>query len=162
MATVTVTVYRDGQPVKGARVALGVGVLGGVYGPEYTGYAGVGTIEPVSLQPPRFGGKSCAPGMERPCGSAGTLLLAPARLLLSRTFTFGQCQASQSPDLSPLHQAKGDQTEREKRPDHAKDDYIDLVVGRRRHGCKPQQEVYTPLEDVIHHSEVLRGLGFLT
>jgi hypothetical protein len=54
MATVTVTVYRDGQPVKGARVVLRVGVLGGVYSPEYTGDEGAGTIEPVSLQPPLF------------------------------------------------------------------------------------------------------------
>ena len=45
MPTVTVTVYRDGKRVKGARVGLGAGPIGGVYGPEYTGYDGVAEFD---------------------------------------------------------------------------------------------------------------------
>ena len=108
-----------------------------------------------------------APGSDRSrrrrwpqSGGTETLPLVPTRHLLSRTFPFGQCQSPQPPDLSPLHQAKGDQAKREKRPDHAKDDYVDFLVGRSRHGCEPQQKVYTPLEDIIRHRiEVLRRLA---
>lgn len=45
MPTVPVTVYRNGQPVKGARVALGADPFDGVYGPEYTDYDGVAEFE---------------------------------------------------------------------------------------------------------------------
>jgi hypothetical protein len=45
MPTVTVTVYRNGEPVKGARVALGADPLDGVYGPEYADYDGVAEFE---------------------------------------------------------------------------------------------------------------------
>ena len=45
MQTVTVTVYRGGKPVKGARVALGADPFDGVYGPEYTDYDGVTQFE---------------------------------------------------------------------------------------------------------------------
>jgi hypothetical protein len=42
MATITVRVKRDGQPVKDCEVSLGEGGLGGgVHGPEYTDYGGV-------------------------------------------------------------------------------------------------------------------------
>jgi hypothetical protein len=44
MPAVTVTVYRGGQPVNGARVALGAGI-DGVYGPEYTDYHGIAHFE---------------------------------------------------------------------------------------------------------------------
>ena len=40
MPTITITVLRNGSPVKGVRVALGVGVIDGVYGPDYTNYDG--------------------------------------------------------------------------------------------------------------------------
>ena len=45
MPTVTVTVYRNGQPVKGCRVGLGVNPFDGVHGPEYTDYHGVAKFE---------------------------------------------------------------------------------------------------------------------
>ena len=45
MPTITVRVYRSGQPVKGARVALGADPFDGVYGPEYTDYHGVAQFQ---------------------------------------------------------------------------------------------------------------------
>jgi hypothetical protein len=45
MPTITVTVYRSGKPVKGARVALAAGLFDGVYGPEYTDYDGVAQFD---------------------------------------------------------------------------------------------------------------------
>jgi len=45
MPTVTVTVYRNGEPVKGVRVGLGADPFDGVYGPEYTNYDGVAEFD---------------------------------------------------------------------------------------------------------------------
>jgi hypothetical protein len=45
MPTITVTVYRNGQRVEGARVALGADPFDGVYGPEYTDARGVAEFD---------------------------------------------------------------------------------------------------------------------
>jgi hypothetical protein len=45
MPTITVTVLRNDTPVKGARVALGVGLIEGTYGPEHTDYDGTAEFE---------------------------------------------------------------------------------------------------------------------
>lgn len=45
MPTITVTVLRNDTPINGARVALGVGAIDGVYGPKYTGYDGTAEFE---------------------------------------------------------------------------------------------------------------------
>jgi len=45
MPTITVTVLRNDAPVKGARVALGVGCIDGTYGPEYTDDDGIAEFD---------------------------------------------------------------------------------------------------------------------
>jgi len=41
MPTITVSVRRNGERVKGVRVSLGAGLFDGTYGPQYTDYEGV-------------------------------------------------------------------------------------------------------------------------
>ena len=45
MPTITVTVHRQGKPMKGCQVSLGCDPSDKVYGPEYTGNDGVARFE---------------------------------------------------------------------------------------------------------------------